>query len=205
MGRERFDAFLRSYFDRYAFQSMDTRGFLHEVRTHLVKGDAALEAKLRIDEWVYRPGLPEGAARPQTDRFTRVEAQAHRFLAGAAAASLETRGWTTQEWQYFLGVLPQQLSAAQLSALDAAFGLTVTGNSEVLFLWLQKAIASHYPPALPALERFLTSQGRGKFVRPLYRSLLESSWGVPLARRIYRDARPGYHPVVAGALDELMP
>ncbi|HET9450426.1 MAG TPA: leukotriene A4 hydrolase C-terminal domain-containing protein, partial [Aggregicoccus sp.] len=204
VGRDRFDAFLRSYFERHAFQSMDTRGFLAELREHLVRGDAALEARLRLDEWVYRPGLPSNVWRPRTERFAHVEAQARRFQEGAAASQLETRGWITQEWQYFLNVLPRQLSTAQLASLDAAFGLTRTGNSEVLFLWLEKAIASRYEPALPALETFLRSQGRGKFVRPLYRHLLESSWGGPLARRIYRGARPGYHPVVAGSLDPLL-
>jgi leukotriene-A4 hydrolase len=204
VGRARFDAFLRSYFDRHAFQSMDTRGFLAEVREHLVHGDAALEAKLDLDTWVYRPGLPANVARPATDRFARVEAQARGFLAGTPAASLVTKGWTTQEWQYFMGLLPRELGPAQMRQLDGAFGLTRTGNSEVLFAWLEKAIASRYEPAMPALEAFLTSQGRGRFVRPLYRELMAKDWGKPMAKRIYASARPSYHPVVMGALDKLM-
>jgi hypothetical protein len=183
---------------------MDTRGFLAEVRAHLVQGDAALEQALRLEEWAYAPGLPSNVVRPVSERFTHVEAEARRFLAGAPAASLTTAGWTTQEWQYFLGLLPRALSQPQLAALDGAFHLTATGNSEVLFAWLEKAIASRYAPALPALEAFLTSQGRAKFVRPLYRQLLESGWGEPLARRLYAQARPLYHPVVAGSLDRLL-
>jgi len=183
---------------------MDTRGFLREVREHLVRGDAALEAKLRLDEWVYGPGLPTNAVRPETDRFARVEAQARRFLEGAQAASLATQGWTTQEWQYFLGVLPRALTPAQLAALDAAFGLTRTGNSEVLFLWLEKAIANRYEPALPVLERFLTSQGRGKFVRPLYAALAATPWGAAEARRIFARARERYHASVAAMVEAVL-
>ncbi|MBF5042213.1 M1 family metallopeptidase [Aggregicoccus sp. 17bor-14] len=204
VGRERFDAFLRSYFDRHAFQSMDTRGFLAEVREHLVKGDAALEQKLQLDEWVYRPGLPANVYRPQTDRFAHVEAQVKAFLGGAPASALKTQGWLTQEWQYFLGLLPRELTPAQLASLDGTFHFTQTGNSEVLFAWLEKTIASRYEPALPALEHFLTSQGRGRFVRPLYRALMDRDWGKPLAQRIYAEARTGYHPVVMGALDKMM-
>ncbi|MCI0570855.1 MAG: M1 family metallopeptidase [Myxococcaceae bacterium] len=203
-GRERFDAFLRSYFDRYAFQSMDTRGFLAEIREHLVKGEAALEAKLRIDEWVYGPGLPSNVFRPPTDRFVKVEAQAQSFLKGAPASSLVTKGWWTQEWQYFLGLLPKTLSSAQMASLDGAFHFTQAGNSEVHFAWLEKVIANRYEPAMPALETFLTSQGRGKFVRPLYKQLKESDWGAPVAKRIYAQARPLYHPVVAGQVDKIL-
>src|SRR5687767_6944996 len=39
VGRATFDAYLRSYFDRHAFKSMTTAGFLSDVRTHLLAGD----------------------------------------------------------------------------------------------------------------------------------------------------------------------
>ena len=47
---------------------------------------------------------------------------------------------------------------------DRTFGLTKRGNSEVLFAWLRIAIRNRYQPAMPALERFLTTQGRRKFL-----------------------------------------
>lgn len=57
---------------------------------------------------------------------------------------------------------------------------------------------------MPALERFLTSQGRRKFVRPLIRALAaDQAWGRPIAARIYRQARPLYHPMVTRELDQL--
>ncbi|HSU14644.1 M1 family aminopeptidase/hydrolase, partial [Longimicrobium sp.] len=51
VGRERWDAYLRSYFDRHAFQPMTTEAFLADLRANLVRGDAALEQRLRLDEW----------------------------------------------------------------------------------------------------------------------------------------------------------
>jgi len=58
---------------------------------------------------------------------------------------------------------------------------------------------------LPSLERFLTSQGRGKFVRPLYRALMsQGEWGQPIAQRIYARARAGYHPIVQAAVDRIV-
>ncbi|HEX2095596.1 MAG TPA: M1 family metallopeptidase [Longimicrobiaceae bacterium] len=205
VGRERWDAYLRSYFDRHAFRSMTTAGFLADLRAHLIRGDAELERRLQIDRWAYQPGVPDNAVVPQSGAFARVEAEAQRFLAGTPAGQLETRGWTTQEWQHFLGSLPERLTAAQLADLDRAFRLSQQGNSEILFAWLQIAVRNRYPPAVPVLEQFLTSQGRRKFVRPLFAALMEQGeWGQPLARRIYQRARPLYHPVTAGSVDAIV-
>jgi len=49
----------------------------------------------------------------------------------------------------------------------------------------------------------MTRQGRRTFLVPLYRELLDAG-EVERARRIYAAARPGYHPVSTGTLDELL-
>ncbi|HEV2148916.1 MAG TPA: M1 family metallopeptidase [Longimicrobiaceae bacterium] len=205
VGRERWDAYLRGYFDRHAFRPMTTERFLEDLRTHLIRGDAALEQRIGIQEWVYGTGIPENAVVRQSDAFARVEAEARRFASGTPAAQLRTEGWTTQEWQRFMGALPQRLTPAQLADLDRTFRLSQQGNSEILFAWLQTAVRNRYQPAVPALERFLTSQGRRKFVRPLFASLMEQGeWGQTLARRIYQQARPLYHPVTSGSVDAIV-
>jgi hypothetical protein len=117
---------------------------------------------------------------------------------------LPAAGWTTPEWLHFLNELPPQLSEAQLAELDTTFQLSSRGNSEVLFTWLRIAIRHAYRPAMPALERFLTSQGRRKFLRPLYEDLMASDWGAADARRIYATARPTYHAVAVHTLDTIV-
>src|SRR5258705_3567238 len=61
VGRERFDAYLKGYLDRHAFTSITTATFLADLRSNLIGGDEALEKTLRLDEWVYRPGLSDNA------------------------------------------------------------------------------------------------------------------------------------------------
>jgi leukotriene-A4 hydrolase len=204
IGRERFDAYLRSYFDRHAFQPITTAQFLADVRANLLGGDAALEQKLKLEEWLYKPGLPDNAPVPASNALQLVEAQAKSFAGGAAASAIKADGWTTQEWQYFLSSLPDQLTAPQMADLDRTFGLTKRGNSEVLFAWLRIAIRNRYQPGMPALERFLTTQGRRKFLRPLYEDLMKTDWGKAEARRIYERARPLYHSVATGTLDPIV-
>src|SRR5436190_6596455 len=50
VGREKWDAFLRKYFDTFAFQNMTTARFVAYLRENLIQGDKALEDKLKIDE-----------------------------------------------------------------------------------------------------------------------------------------------------------
>ncbi|MBA3677413.1 MAG: M1 family metallopeptidase [Sphingosinicella sp.] len=206
VGRERFDAYLRSYFDRFAFQPMTTNVFLADLRKNLIKGDQALEGSLKIDEWVFRPGIPDNAIAPQSPRFARVDQAAQRFAAaGTAPESLGFADWVTAERVRFLNALPRSLPAERLADLDRALGLSNTGNSEILFAWLRLAIANRYDPAVPAIDRFLTSMGRRKFAAPLYEDLVaQGAWGRPIAQRIYAKARPTYHSVTSGSVDKLL-
>ena len=204
VGRQRWDAYLRSYFDRHAFQPMTSARFLADLRANLVKGDKALERKLELDRWVYQPGLPGNVARPDPRAFAAVDQAVRRFGAGAPIDKAAWDGWNTAERLRFVNSLPRKLSTARLDALEKTLGLNGIGNNEVRFAWLDLAIANHYQPAVPSIEQFLSSQGRGKFVRPLIKALAEDrSWGRPIAVRAYAKARPLYHPIVTGELDEL--
>jgi leukotriene-A4 hydrolase len=205
VGRERFDPYLRGYFNRHAFQPVTTLTLLADLREHLIQGDRDLEERLQLHSWLFEPGLPDNVHEPTSEAFARVEAQAAAFTKGEPAATLPAGSWTTQEWQHFLQqLLARPLSPAQLRELDATFDLSAAGNSEVLFAWLRIAIANRYEPAFPALERFLVEQGRRKFLRPLYEDLMKHTWGQEMARRIYAQARPGYHSVSTGTLDGIV-
>ena len=46
VGRERFDRFLREYFDTFAFQSMDTRRFVAYLQAHLLDRTPGLAQSL---------------------------------------------------------------------------------------------------------------------------------------------------------------
>ncbi|HEY5724273.1 MAG TPA: M1 family metallopeptidase [Allosphingosinicella sp.] len=205
VGRERFDAYLRSYFDRHAFQPMTSARFLADVRENLIKGDAELEKKLMLDQWVYQPGLPANAAKPDPAAFAPIDIAVAGFNAGGKASAVPYKDWTTAERLRFLNALPRVLPAGRLAELDTTLGLTASRNSETLFAWLQLALANRYQPAVPAAERFLTTMGRAKFVAPLFKTLIgEEAWGRAIAEPLYARARPGYHSVTSGRVDKLM-
>ncbi|MCW3798032.1 M1 family metallopeptidase [Sphingomonas sp. BN140010] len=203
VGRERFDVFMRGWFTRHAFQPVTSAMFLTDLRRQLIRGDQALERQLQLDRWVYQPGIPANAVPPDPQAFAAVDAAVAGFPRSGPPAAAWGQ-WTTDERLRFLQRLPRKQPTAQLAALDRALGLSTTGNSELQFAWLDLAVANRYQPAVPTLERFLLGQGRGKFVRPLYKALAaDPTWGRPLAVRIYRQARPLYHPLVTRDLDAL--
>jgi len=213
VGRARFDAWLEGYFNRHAFQPMTAQGFLQDIRANLVKGDAALESELQLENWIYQPGLPSNAVAPVSHAFEPVDAAAVAFFRDKGPASaVPWADWNTQQRQRFLAWRPEGLragadwlTAAQLADLEAALNLANEGNAELTFAWLQIALAHRYQPAVATAEKFLTAQGRRKFVLPLFQTLWnEGDWGRPIARRIYAEARPLYHPVTTGSVDQLV-
>ena len=137
-------------------------------------------------------------------RFQQVDNQKERFFSGTAPSELETKGWTTHEWLRFLRGLPDTTTVAQMKALDQQFHFTDSGNSEILAQWLVTAIHVGYEPAYPAVETFLVRVGRRKFLTPLYRELVKTPEGKERARKIYAKARPNYHSVSVGTIDEIV-
>jgi leukotriene-A4 hydrolase len=205
VGRPRFDAWLRSYFDRHAFEPMTSARFLADLRANLVRGDRALENRLELDRWVYEPGVPDNAARPDPAAFAEVDAALRAFEAGGPAAALPFARWNWAERVRFLKALPRRQDDARLAELDRAFGLSQSGNSEVLYAWLRLALANRYAPALPAAEHFLAAMGRMRFVVPIFQALVDQGeWGRPVAVRLYAQVRPSYHSVTRDRVDRLL-
>jgi aminopeptidase N len=203
VGRERFDAWLKGWFERHSFQPVTSAMFLADIREHLVKGDKALEKKLMLDQWVYQPGIPSNMVRPPASVFAEQDKAVAEFATGGEVPQ-KWASWTTDERLRFLNRLPRRLDKSRLDALQSAFHLNETGNMEVRFAWLDLAVANRYDPAVPSLEQFLGSVGRGKFVRPLYTALAkDKAWGLPIAKRIYAANRASYHPQVQDAVDKL--
>jgi leukotriene-A4 hydrolase len=203
-GRERFDRFLRGWFDAHAFRSMDTAGFVAYLDEHLLAGDPKLAAAVDPAAWIDRPGLPANAPRIVSAAFAKVDQQVAALAAGTPPERLGTQGWTAQEWLHFLGKLQRPIPAATMASLDAAFHFTSSGNDEILSVWLERAIESRYEPAYSTLETFLKTVGRRKLVKPLYAELAKSPAGTEMALRIYGEARPGYHALTQQMVDRIL-
>ena len=202
-GRDRWDEFLNDYFERHAFQSLDTAAFRDYLQRNLLD-DLDKAGAPDLDSWISGPGIPADFPLPQSQAFLAVEAELTAWLGGRPPAELNRQAWTTHEWLHFIHGLPERLDEAQLTALDEAFGLTASGNAEIQAAWYQVAIENGYRAAYPAIEDFLLRVGRRKFLKPLYAALAANPDDLDFARRIYEKARPGYHSVSTGTIDEIL-
>lgn len=204
VGREKFDAFMKGWFARHAFEPVTSSMFLDEVKSELLGGDEELAESLKLEEWVYGSGLPDNVVPADPDAFGEVDTAVAAFDEGGAPNREAWEGWNTAERLRFLGTIDRKITTDRLEAMDRTFGLSKSGNNEVLFLWLKLVVANRYDPALPTLENFLTKQGRTKFVAPLIEDLAaDRQWGRPIAKELYAKARPLYNPITTRRIDKL--
>ncbi len=202
IGREAFDAFLRAYFDHFAFQSITTEDFRDYFEAEVVAAHPDRLSMAEVDEWLFVSGLPAIAfeIEPQSDAFAQVDGWRERWQAGdIELTELPVADWSVHQWRHFLLGLAGALDAETMARMDAAFGLTEQQNHEILFLWLMSSIEAQYPPGIDRLERFLLEVGRNKFTQPLYRALAVSSWGRDWAIEVFQRASPSYHPLTRQA------
>ncbi len=204
-GRDRLDAFLHGWFERHAFTSVTTPQFVAELQRELLdRLPGRIDAGF-LRRWIDEPGVPADALQVASDAFAKVDAQREAWQRGdLPTAGLETTQWSVQEWLHFVDHVSRPQPLARLVELDRRFGLTDSPNAEVAHVWFRLALASGYRDVDAALERYLMRIGRIKLIRPLYADLMRSPAGAGLARRVYAQARPGYHPIAQQALDRVV-
>jgi len=201
VGREKWDSFLKTYFQKFAFKSMTTEGFLAYLEKNL-KADVDLKA------WVYSSGLPENCPAVETEELANAAKAAAEFLSGKKASEVSvkygTKDWTTHHWNHFLRSFKEGLTQDQMAELDSEFKFTQSGNSEITHDWMLHVIGTMYEPGMEKLESFFKGQGRRKLLQPLYLKLSKTDKGKKVADRIYAIARPGYHAVSRQTIDEIL-
>lgn len=203
-GREKFDAFLTTYFNEHAFQSMTTEAFIHYLKTRLLNDKNGLKGKVNIDEWVYKPGIPANCPKIDSEKFSIIESKTEQFLRGTPAMDLGLQNVSTNEWLHFLDCLPSKLTPAQMVDLDSVYKFTDSGNAEILCKWLRKCVAGNYHKADETLEYFLLHTGRRKFVKPLFVELAKTPEGLVKAKEIYTKAKPNYHALLINTLEQIL-
>lgn len=194
VGREKFDQWIRAYFDQFAFQSITTEQFAQFLKLRLPESE-----RVDLQRWIFEAGLPP--VNEPANVFAGVDAAIASWSPGK---KLDSKGWVTQEYLRFLRGLPENLGADKMKALDEELKLSGTGNFEILTQWLKMSIANGYEPGLERLDWFLSTVGRQKMVKPLYTELAKTEAGKARAKEIFARVRPSYHPITAEAVAAIL-
>jgi len=204
-GRENFDAFLRGYFDHFAFQSISSQQFAEYAKENLLDKYPGKVTQQEFDAWLYEPGVPSTAPQVASARFDAVDAARKAWLDnGTLPPKDATSKWMTQEWVHFIEGMPEKLDAKQIEALDTAYKFTGTTNGEIAQRWYPLAIRSGYTKADAAIAAFLQKIGRRKLIMPTYNALVQTPEGLKLAEDTFAKAKPGYHPITTGSVQHVI-
>ncbi|OUS23263.1 aminopeptidase [Thalassotalea sp. 42_200_T64] len=204
-GRERFDPFVLSYFNNFSFQSIGTKDFLAYLEQHLISKYPGIVSQAEVKEWVFGQGLPTSVPQPTSDIFTNVTKHSVNWLADdISLTDIDTSSWTVHEWLFFINGLPRDLNNKRMVELDSQYQLTTSTNAEIAHAWYLLALHAGYDVVQPQLQQYLINIGRRKLIVPLYKKLAESDAGLTWVKAVYMKARPGYHPLAQGSVDEIL-
>jgi leukotriene-A4 hydrolase len=202
VGRPAWDSFLKNYFKEHAFQSETTEQFAAELNKKLIKGDQQIANKIRVNEWLYQPGIPKNIPPTDSTAFKEVDVAISKFRK-APVAGLHSQINSTDERLYFLSHLPGDLTADEMARLDDEFQFTQKANAEVKSAWYILAIRHHYEAANPFIEKYLSEVGRRFLIAPIYKELLKTPRDAEWAKNMYARDRSNYHAITSTTIDEL--
>ncbi|MGV3695600.1 leukotriene A4 hydrolase C-terminal domain-containing protein [Flavobacterium sp.] len=203
VGREKFDAFITAYFKAHSFQSITTEDFVAYFNEHLIKGDKALASKIRLEDWIYKPGIPANVITPVSEEFRAID-NIQKTWRKTGITGLSQKIKSTTEKQHFIDHLPKDLTVAEMTAIDREFNFTNGGNFVIRRQWFIIAIQHQYKVAYPAIENFLKSYSRTYSLTPLYKEMVKTAEGKVWAKQIYAKAKLGYHATTVEALNGII-
>ncbi len=203
VGREKMDVFLKSYFKKHAFSTITTEKFIAYLDENLLIPN---KIDFNTNEWIYKPGIPKNQVKITSDKFEIVMQVIEKWKNGKMMAKdICNQDWAIQQKIHFIRNIPASLTAKDLESLDAHCKYTHTTNSYISMVWFEQAIKHSYhgQNVDKKIEEFLITVGRRWYVTTVYRALKNNN-RLEDALRIYKKARPNYHSVTVGSVDEML-
>jgi len=198
-GRPAWDGFLKAYLGRFRFQSITTQDFLDLLERQL----PGLAARAQALRWIDGPGLPEDAPQPRSPRLEELQQMARRVAQGVLPDENAALRMTPTELLVFLQALPE-LAAEVCGQLDALLGLSRRRSLELLHTFVLVQLRAGVEAGREGARRVLRETGRMKYLRPLYTELARRPQTRGLAREIYEEARPSYHPIARTVVESIL-
>ncbi|KQX09060.1 hydrolase/aminopeptidase [Flavobacterium sp. Root420] len=203
VGREKFDPFIKNYFDAHAFQSITTEDFVKYLKENLIKDDKALADKIKLDDWIYKPGVPSNITAVSSEDFIAIDnIQKNWRTTGVKGLSEKIK--STTEKQHFIDYLPSDITAKEMTAIDNEFSFTKNGNFVIKRQWFIQAIRHQYKTAYPAIEQFMIATSRTGSLMSLYKEMVKTPEGKIWAKQIFNKAKSGYHATTVQAVGDLL-
>ena len=208
VGAKEFEKFFRDWIVSHRFKSMRTESFQEFFRSSF--GEETYK-KIDWNGWLHTPGLPpvdvistmdDTLAREARDLAQKwVEVDKSADLSASPSVELFNKLTVNQKVHFLEEIVsrkPEGFSSATLAAMGEAYDMGNIVNSEIRMTWLTLCLTSKDMSCFPQVEQFVASQGRQKFVRPMYRLMAKCGpEGLQKAQTLFEEHRSYYHNIAS--------
>lgn len=208
VGRKKFDAFLKDYFDTHAFETISTEDFVDYLNAELLEPG---NVDFNVEEWVYQPGIPDNCVKIRSKRLEYMNELAKEVNNGemifiGADANLKRGDFITQEWVAFIRGLSDDISPETMAELDEKLAFSQSANRVIKLEWFRLAVRTGYKAARPHMREHLTKVGRRWLIEGIYRELAESddTSDLEFAKEVFDHAKNNYHFVSRSTIEEIL-
>ncbi|KAJ3410980.1 Leukotriene A-4 hydrolase [Chytridiales sp. JEL 0842] len=217
-GADVFNGFLKNHFETFSHKSITTDDFLDNLYKYFKTnyGDEKVKILDSVDwkAWFNAPGMP-----PVKNEFDQTLAKACKALADrwdaartAPPASIkdtftpdDLKNFSSTQTVVFLESLLSRppLPISVLDSMESIYNLTTSRNCEIRHRWQMLNLQSNRESIFPEVVQFVTTMGRMKYVRTLYRALFKcGDKGKELARKTFKEYKSFYHPICATMVEK---
>jgi hypothetical protein len=221
VGRENFDLFIKSYFKKHAFKTINSIDFINYLEENLLEKN---KIKFNHKDWIYKEGLPKNCLQIYSPRLNKMKVLANDFAQGEEifkpkisyerirvkrkiinkkiSKYIKRKDHIVQEWQTFIRALPKSISKEKLKIIDVHLGFKNCGNSEIMTEWFTLSLENNYTEINSDIVRFLKKVGRRKYLVPIYKAM--NKVNPKLAKQIFENSKNQYHAVSRNSIEELL-
>lgn len=208
-----FDNFLRSYLDKFKFQTVKTDDF-KKYLYEFFKEKAHVLDSVDWNTWLYCPGMPPVI--PEYDRSLLNDIEdllekwwnwipSEKCLFDSCPFTIsDFDSLITSQKCWFISKLLEKnsLTLEKLKLMHQVYHLEEVQNSEVKFAWLRACIKIKWKESVLSALKFVNEQGRMKFVRPIYRDLYNWDYARKMAIDNFLQNRKYMMYVLANQLEK---
>jgi len=198
-GHEVFDPFLRSYIQQFAYKSIKSQDFIDYFTKHFPAVGESIDWSKKLKE----VGMPSDIADYNRELLTECENVAERWSSGSIApddlVKLSPKQIVTA---LQLVVDSKSFDMSHIKELDATFGFGSSDNSEIIFRWCRLNIRARNDSIVAPALKFVTEQGRMKYVRPIYRDLLQWDQYRDHVIETFRQYKGFYHNICSNMVEK---
>ncbi|RFU32301.1 hypothetical protein B7463_g4019, partial [Scytalidium lignicola] len=198
VGKPAFDRFIPYYFTVWKKKSLDSFEFKTTLLDFFASDKEASKALESVDwdTWFHKPGFPP-KPKFDTSMVDGCYALAEKWQSNDYKPSpSDIDGWTANQIVVFLEAVQlfkDPLPASQSKLMGQTYKLIGTRNVELSSRYFRVGLAARDESVYEPTSELLSQVGRMKFVRPLYRGLVQADR--ELALKTFGKNKDFYHPI----------